>query len=119
MKMHARIVQGDDVELIIDLKRKDGTPLNAAGASAIVFKAISQCTGAEAIVKTLGAGVALASPATQVTVSLTDDDTSGDNLPAGMYDFEIQITASTGDILTVRDFNDQPGTLEVLADLDR
>lgn len=119
MKMKARIVQGDDVDLIIPLKDKTETAVDYTGALAITFKVKKDIGGDDYISKTLGAGVTLASPATEITVALTDTDTSVDNLPAGLYYFEVQITDSAGKISTVRDFNDQLGQLEVLADLDQ
>lgn len=119
MKMKARIVQGDDVDLVIAIKDKTNTAVDFTGATAITFTAKANVTGDAYITKTLAAGVALSSPATEITVSLTDTDTSEDNLPAGLYYFEVQITDSAGKISTVRDFNDALGELEVLADLDQ
>lgn len=121
MKMKARIVQGDDVDLIFNAKNKDGIALDLTGASAITFKAKKTIKGDAYISKTLGAGVSLGSPASEgeITVTLTDTDTNDDNLPAGTYLFELQITDSAGNIMTVRDFNDVLGELEVLADLDQ
>lgn len=117
--MKARIVQGDDLDLVFSIKNKDETALDLSGASAITFTAKKTITGDAAITKTLGNGVALSSPATEITVTLTDTDTSDENLPAGLYYFELQITDADGNIMTVRDYDDGLGELEVLADLDQ
>ena len=119
MKMYARIVQGDDVDLVFNLKDKTEEAVDFTGATAITFKAKKTINGDAYISKSLGDGVALQSPATQIVVSLSDVDTNDTNLPAGKYYFELQITDSSGNITTIRDFNDDLGILEVLADLDQ
>lgn len=121
MKMFARIVQGDDIDLVFTVNAKDGTALDLTGVSAITFKAKKAIAGDAYISKSLGSGVSVGSPASagEITVSLSDTDTSDSNLPAGCYYFELQITDSSGNIMTVRDFNDALGQLEVLADLDQ
>lgn len=119
MKMRARIIQGDDATLVFSIKDKAEAAYDFTGATAITFKAKKTITGDAYISKTLGAGITVNSPATEISVALTDTDTSEENLPAGCYLFELQITESDGSIVTVRDFNDAPGELEVLADLDQ
>lgn len=119
MKMKAKIVQGDDVDLVVAVKDKAGNGIDMSGATAITFQAKQTITGDAYISKSLSDGIVLSSPATELTVTLTDVDTSDDNLPAGDYYFEIQITDSSGNISTVRDFNDELGELTVLADLDQ
>lgn len=119
MKMKARIVQGDDATLVFSIKDKTDTAYDFTGATAITFMAKKTIGGDAYISKTLGAGITVNSPSTEITVALTDTDTSDDNLPAGTYLFELQITEADGSIVTVRDFNDSLGELEVLADLDQ
>lgn len=119
MKMKARIVQGDHADLVFSVYDKSKSAIDLSGATAITFKAKLTITGDAYISKTLGDGITLSSPATELTVSLSSTDTSDDNLPAGKYLFELQVTDSSGNISTIRDFNDDLGELEVLADLDQ
>lgn len=120
MKLSATIVQGDDVSFVINVKDKTKTAINLTGVTAITFIAQKTICGDEYISKTLGSGVTVTDAAAgQITVTLTDTDTSDDNLPAGDYYFELQITDSSGNISTVRSYNDELGILKVLADLDQ
>lgn len=116
---NAEIVQGDDVDLIINVKDKANAVIDLSGVTDLTFKARLKATNSLNIDKDLSSGVAVTdAPNGQITVTLTNVDTSKDNLPQGDYSFEAQITDSVGKISTVRDFNDALGTLKVLPDLD-
>lgn len=115
----AKIVQGDDVSLVFNVKDKDDVAIDLTGVLALTFKAKLTITGTAYISKSLGAGVEITdATAGEITVTLTNDDTSDSNLPADNYLYELQITGLAGNISTLRDFDDNLGCLTVLADLD-
>lgn len=126
--MKAKIVQGDDFNLHINIKKKDNTSVILTGSQAIRFKLSGPytlsgrvwvgCANNPALEKSLGDGITLGnSPASDMTVTLTHDDTN--ELSPGKYVFEIEITDAAGKISTARDFMEGLGELEVLADLDQ
>lgn len=119
MSITAKIINGDDVSIVINVKDKASAVIDLSGVTALTFKVNNTPCDKTFISKTLGAGVVITdATAGEVTVTLTDSDTSDTNLPAGDYIFELQITDSSGNISTVRDFDDDAGKLEVLPDLD-
>lgn len=115
-----QIVQGDDVSIVINATDKTAAAIDLTGVTALTFKVRVGTLGTTYITKTLGSGVTITNAAAgEITVALlSPTDTGVENMPAGDYLFELQITDSAGNISTIRDFNDDLGVFTVLADLD-
>lgn len=114
--MKTNIIKGDDAQLVFTIKNQAGNAIDLTGATAMTFKAAASLSAAASISKTLGAGIVNTTPASGiVTVTLTDSDT---DLEAGVYYFELQITDASGNIMTVRDIDENPGEITILDDLD-
>ena len=114
--MKTNIVKGDDAELVFAVKDLAGDIVDLTGATAMTFKVATSLTADPAISLTLGSGIVNTTPALGiVTVTMSDSDT---NITPGVYLFELQITAASGKILTIRTIDGSPGELTILDDLD-
>ena len=86
-----KIIQGDDVDLIFSILDKNENPVDMASASDITFKIKKSICGSVLVLKTLGEGITLSSPTTELTVALSSTDTGDATLAPGKYYFELQI----------------------------
>lgn len=113
MKIQANIVQGDDVDLVFNIKTKANTAVNLTGAASITFQ-LGRLDDQDALIeKTVGDGVTVNDAAAgQITVALADTDT--EELLPGTYYFDVLVVDSAGKKSTMRDFDDEPGELTVL-----
>lgn len=107
--MTIRIVKGDDAVLSIPVTDKDGNAVSLDGVTAAKF--IAKPATGDTITKELGTGVQKSG--NTLTITLTDADTA----TATDYNCEVELTDSTGLKSTVRDENDQPFKMKILADL--
>jgi hypothetical protein len=117
MNFYAKVVKGDSVKLVFNIKTRDNESVDLTDYTAAAFTVKKRLNEAADIEKALGGGVTISdAPNGTVEVVLSPADTA--NLENGKYFANLQFTDDSENVYTMQSFGYTYFILELLANID-